>query len=283
MDKEYKKAIVDYYDHTKLDYRLLWFSKGPRSVHFGYYEKGIKSHGEALLNLNRVMAKKAKVSSGDKILDAGCGQGGSSVWLAKNYDVEVNGVTIVPHQVAVAKRESAKRGLGEKVSFSVQDYCSTHFEDESFSVIWACESMCHAQDKLDFYKEAYRLLKPGGRLISADYIRRKRPLSPQGENLLHDWLDGWSIKDLDTHAEHKQHAKTCGFSHFEINDITANTRPSLQHLHSMSRKLWNLGKLLKKIGLRNEINHGNQYASIKQYEALEQDLWYYGLIHLKKD
>lgn len=142
--------------------------------------------------------------------------------------------------------------------------------------------MCHAQNKADFYKEAYRLLKPGGRLICADYIRKKRPLTAQGEKLLHQWLNGWSIKDLDTHAEHENHAQNWGFSHFGIENITVNTRPSLRHLYSMSKKLWNLGKILKRMGIRNKINHANHFASIKQFEALEEDLWYYGLISLKK-
>jgi hypothetical protein len=56
----------------------------------------------------------------------------------------------------------------------------------------------------------------------------------------------------------------------------------LKHLHSMASKLWQMGRFLKGIGFRNEINHGNHFGSIKQFEALENRLWYYGLISLKK-
>lgn len=282
MEAAYKKAIVSYYDNTRLEYRLLWFRKDTKSVHFGFYDNQATSHAEALINLNRILAKKGGVKKGDTILDAGCGQGGSSIWLAENFDVQVCGITLVPHQVAIAKKEAAKRKLGQRVSFSEQDYTKTTFGDESFSLIWACESMCHAQNKADFYKEAYRLLKPGGRLICADYIRKKRPLTAQGEKLLHQWLNGWSIQDLDTYDEHKKHAQDWGFPHFRIENITVNTRPSLRHLYSMSKKLWSLGKILKKLGIRNKINHANHFASIKQFEALDDDLWYYGLISLKK-
>jgi tocopherol O-methyltransferase len=282
MDLEYNKSTVSYYDNTRLDYRILWFGKKNRSVHFGYYDHEIKSHGEALLNLNKVLAQKSGVKDGDIILDAGCGHGGSSVWLAENYNVQVTGITLVPHQVIKARNAARKRALDHRISFSEQDYSNTNFKDESFTLIWACESMCHAKDKLDFYREAYRLLKPGGRLICADYFRTQRPLNKEGEKLLHDWLDGWSIKDIDAFSEHKTNAEQCGFVEFNLENITEYTKPSLRHLHSMASKLWRFGQLLKGIGLRNNINHGNHFGSIKQFEALENHLWYYGLLSLKK-
>jgi SAM-dependent methyltransferase len=149
-------------------------------------------------------------------------------------------------------------------------------------VIWACESLCHAFHKIDFYKEAYRLLKPGGRLICAEYLRTKRPLEPEGETLLHEWLNGWSIADIDTSEEHAKHAELSGFSDIQIDDITRFTKPSLRNLHYVSQKLWQLGIVLKKIRLRNDVNHGNHYSSIKQYEALENNSWRYGLLSMIK-
>lgn len=282
MDLEYKKSIVSYYDATRLDYRILWFGKGNRSVHFGYYDQKVKTHHESLHNLNRIMALKSGVKNGDNILDAGCGQGGSAVWLAQNFNVKVTGITLVPHQVKKARKHAQKCKVEENVSFFEQDYTRTSFDDQSFSLIWACESMCHAQEKISFYKEAYRLLKPGGRIIIADYFRNERPLTPEGEILLHDWLNGWSIKDIDTGEEHRNNAFNCGFSSFEIEDITPFTRPSLMRLHSISTRLWRLGIFLKTIGIRNKVNHGNHFGSIKQFEALEKNLWHYGLLSIQK-
>lgn len=282
MDKQYKDSIISYYDNTRLDYSILWFRKKNRSVHFGYYDEHAQSHSDALINLNRVMAQKINLSDGDTVLDAGCGQGGSSVWMAENYRVHVSGVSIVPHQIRIAIREAQKRGLQQRVKFYEKDYCNTGFPDASFSVIWACESMCHAQNKLDFYREAHRLLKPGGRLVCADYIRTARPHQEHGERTLYEWLSGWSIKDIDTAEEHIRHTNLAGFTDFKLEDVTGNTKPSLGHLHAMSNKLWKLGKFLKSIGLRNRVNHGNHLGSIRQYEALEQNLWHYGIMSMKK-
>ena len=282
MEASYKKSIVKYYDDTRIDYRWLWLNKKNRSVHFGYYEDGIEDHSEALENLNRVMAAKANVSDGDDILDAGCGQGGSSMWLAENFKVNVEGITLVPHQVEMARKESKKRGLESQLIFTEQDYTSTNFQDSSFDVVWACESMCHAEHKADFYSEMFRVLKPGGRMICADYIRRSRPLSEKGELLIHQWLSGWSIKDIDTYDEHMATMNNQGFKEVKIEDVTKHTQPSLRHLYSMSTKLWSLGKVLNTIGLRNNVMHGNQFGSIKQYEALENDFWFYGMITAEK-
>lgn len=282
MDLDYKKSIINYYDATRLDYRFLWFREKNKSVHFGYYDQDINNHGDALLNMNRVMARKAGVKDGDHILDAGCGQGGSSVWLAEHFNVQVTGITLVPHQVQKARKHAQKSTVSDRVTFFEKDYTNTGFEDESFTLIWACESLCHAFNKIDFYKEAYRLLKPGGRLICAEYFRSKRPLPPKGEKLLHEWLNGWSIKDIDTVEEHRSNAEKCGFVDLNIEDITEFTKPSLAYLHSMSQKLWNVGRILRRIGLRNQINHGNHYSSIKQYEALNNNLWHYGLLSMKK-
>jgi len=103
-----------------------------------------------------------------------------------------------------ARGFAAARKLGDRVAFEQADYTRTPFPAASFDVVWALESLCHAPDKAAFYREAARLLRPGGRLVIAEYVRAARPLSTQREGLLHQWLDGWAIPDLDTRAEHRK-------------------------------------------------------------------------------
>jgi tocopherol O-methyltransferase len=279
----YQQSIVKYYDETRLDYRVLWLNGKNRAVHFGYYQEGISKHAEALENLNRVLAQTVGINERDHVLDAGCGQGGSAIWLNEQLGCRVSGITLVPHQVSVAYRETNKRGLNGKIDFTLGDYCRTPFPDNHFSVVWACESLCHTRNKIDFYKEAMRVLKPGGRLIIAEYIRTKRPLNnPEDETLLGLWLNKWSIQDIDTEAEHIFNMNAAGFANVCVKDITENVRPSLHRLFAISERLLPLGKVLQFFGLRNKVNHGNHVGSINHYLALEKKLWFYGIISAQK-
>ena len=124
-----QKRIVSYYDNTWLDYRVLWINKKDRALHFGYYDTFKESHSEALEKMNQVMSGEVEINSSDIVLDAGCGQGGSALWLAKHIGCRVKGVTLVPHQAAVANREAKERQLKDKAQFFVQDYANTIFDE----------------------------------------------------------------------------------------------------------------------------------------------------------
>lgn len=139
--------IRAYYDETWLDYRMLWLNPHNRAIHFGYWDEHIRSHSESLLNMNRVLANHLGIRSGQRILDAGCGVGGSAIWLAKTYEVEVVGITPLASQVARARRYAQEHGLADQVSFAQQDYTRTTFPRASFDVVWAMERLCHAPDK----------------------------------------------------------------------------------------------------------------------------------------
>lgn len=276
------KAIISYYDNTVFDYRVIWINDKNRAIHFGYADKPSMSHADALVRLNEVLAEKAGISKGDIVLDAGCGQGGSSMWLAETKGAETVGISPVPGQIRKAKQLAEERGLSDNCHFLVGDYRSTPFPDDHFDVVWACESLCHADNKYDFYKEAYRILKPGGRLIIAEYLRAERPLSEKGEKWIHKWLDGWAIKDIDTLDEHEKNARKAGFSELHSDDVTKYMRASLRRLYRVSVMLYPLGVFFLWTGVRNKVMHMNQVGSIYQYKALKKTFWSYHFLSATK-
>lgn len=282
IEKEKFQDIIDYYDHTRFDYRVAWDNSPTPAVHFGFYDDTVSKHTDALMNTNKVLADWAKIKAGDKVLDAGCGKGGSSFWLALNRKAEAVGITPVQSQIDDCNLQRKELELEDQTSFVLADYCNTPFADESFDVVWALESLCHAKDKSLFYKEAYRVLKPGGRLIIAEYYRTKRPHNYEEEKLLASWLNRWAIEDIDTEGEHLQHATKAGFQNIQITDVTKNTQVSLRNLHNNSKNwLW-FSKLLQLVRVRSRIQHDNQYASIQQYKALQQKLWFYAFLFAEK-
>src|SRR5690348_2379164 len=114
-------SITAYYDHTWLDYRALWLNRDNLAIHFGYYDASTRSHAAALIRMNQVLAQYAAIQPGQRVLDAGCGIGGSSFWLARNCGVKVVGINVVARQVAHARRMAQARGLTNHVTFQQAD------------------------------------------------------------------------------------------------------------------------------------------------------------------
>src|SRR5215216_5216255 len=104
-----KNDISRYYDLSEVHYRLFWRLDKSRSLHYGYWDSSVKNFHEALLNINNVLAKQVNISKEDVVLDAGCGIGGSAIWLVKNIGCKVTGITLndnqIKHANAFAKKE----------------------------------------------------------------------------------------------------------------------------------------------------------------------------------
>lgn len=275
-------AVTAYYDATWLDYRLLWMRGASAAMHFGYWERGVCDHAAALLRANAHLAELAEVKPGERVLDAGCGVGDSAVWLAQERGARVVGVTLVRSQIERARRLAQRRGLAHRVAFVQADYTRTPLAGESVDVVWALESLCHAPDKAAFYREVARVLRPGGRLVVAEYIRTGRALGGAKEGLVREWLDGWAIRDLDTSGEHIANARAAGLAQVVLADRTPLTRPSLRRLHATARAAQPFEWLGRLLGLRSATQHGNLRASIRQWQALERGLWFYGVLGARK-
>ena len=110
-----------------------------------------------------------KLPKGSRILDVGCGIGGSSRILAKYYGFNVTGITISSAQVTRARELTP---LGCNCNFQVMDALNLKFEDGSFDAVWSVEAGAHMNDKSKFADEMLRTLRPGGYLALADWNSR---------------------------------------------------------------------------------------------------------------
>ena len=274
--------VQEYYNQTWLDYRGLWLNPDNRAIHFGYWDDQTRTHADSLINMNRQLAARLNLRAGQRILDAGCGVGGSAMWLAQAYGVEVVGINIVADHVARAGRYAAERGLAEQVHFEQQDFHHTAFPATSFDVVWAQESVVHSPDKCAFLAEAFRLLKPGGRLIMLEYFRAGRPYPEPDEKLLQSWETGWAMPDLSTGQEYLQWAHACGFVNLQLDDIEAQVRPSHHRLYRITMLVYWFESLMHMLGVRSDAQHGNTRGARDQWRALQRDLWFEGILSARK-
>jgi len=159
------REIADFWNKTSLAWQTVW---GPH-IHHGYFE----DHGEKPVEAQEKLIEKLlaliEISPGDRILDAGCGMGGSSLYLAKKFGATVTGITLSQTQVEMAQLLADKEKI-QNVSFKVEDALTmASFSDRSFDLVWSLESCEQFFDKQLFIYQAYRVLKPGGRLMLATW------------------------------------------------------------------------------------------------------------------
>jgi ubiquinone/menaquinone biosynthesis C-methylase UbiE len=159
--------------------------------------------------MNEVMMMAAGIKATDKVLDAGCGIGGSSIFLASTLGCKVTGITLSERQVQQATGNAKQKGIDELVDFRTINYCATDFPDESFDVVWGCESICYADSKEQFIKEAFRLLKPGGRLVVADGF--VSDFENNDNPIIRQWLDGWQVNYLESPKRFEMFMQQSGF------------------------------------------------------------------------
>jgi len=189
--------IVNYYEQCQVDYEIVWHLNSQMCMHYGYWDDTTTTLRSALRNMNAKLAAFAEIKPGEKILDAGCGVGGSSIFLAKNFGCKVEGITLSKQQVNYATQKAGDLGLNDKINFSVDNYLNTKFPDNYFDVVWAIESVCHAFDKEIFLEEAFRVLKKGGRLVVADFFSNSEEYNNDPNSWLQKWAHTWAVPSFE--------------------------------------------------------------------------------------
>ncbi|MGB0175941.1 MAG: SAM-dependent methyltransferase, partial [Owenweeksia sp.] len=221
--------IAEYYDTTQNHYEKWWGLRKHHSLHYGIWDKTTRNFGEALENTNRQLMQAAGIRETDSVLDAGCGVGGAALFVNRMSGAEVTGISLSNNQVEQANNNAAQLGVNESVQFKVMDFTGTSFPDESFDVVWACESVCHAAEKADFINESYRLLRKGGRLVLFDFFLTEKGVKDK-RGWIDKWKRTWAVPDFVTHEYFMEKTREAGFSQVENHDFTANIHKSARRM-----------------------------------------------------
>ena len=165
-----KRNVIDYFLKRESRWGYTLLLRGIK--HFGYYPPG--QENISMVRAQRFMMAKVcealDLQKDSLVLDAGCGEGATSLWMARYGSLRVHGVDLLDTSIKKAKRRASRIGLPDgRVRFSVMDYSELYFPDETFDGVFTLETLVHAYDFRKTLAEFHRVLKKGGRIALFEY------------------------------------------------------------------------------------------------------------------
>lgn len=191
--------------------KSVWWTATNRGqhIHHAYFQSDSDTKETGQVNLINLLLSISQLSPNSTVLDVGCGIGGTTRHLARELGCTVTGITISGRQVAIANRitleekssssssnsDSSSSGgsagaganadnldaasfhqlgtLGGRVKYMELDAetMEAHFSPSTFDAVWISEALSHFPDKALFFRNAARVLRPGGKLVIADWFK----------------------------------------------------------------------------------------------------------------
>jgi cyclopropane fatty-acyl-phospholipid synthase-like methyltransferase len=192
-------SVASYYDRRWQYFKLWWQAEETYGIHYGYYDKNIKNFKQAVLNMNNYVGNLLGLEKNKKckILDAGCGVGGTSIYLAQKYPkTNFIGITNSINQIEFGRNYINDNNI-KNVNLHNIDFLNTNFKDNTFDGIIAIESAGYSKNISEFIDEMKRILKPNGKLIVCDGFRIKNEIDDISEMFYKKYLYGQGYSDLD--------------------------------------------------------------------------------------
>jgi tocopherol O-methyltransferase len=231
--KALREKISKFYDLGS----PLYLEVYGRHIHDGYYITGKEAKQEAQENLTKLLIEKAGIEKGAKILDVGCGVGGSSIWLAEKLSASTVGITISPIQLEIAQKLAKENGVDS--SFLLMNAEEMHFE-ETFDVIWLLAAATHFKDQAKFIKLATKSLNKGGKFIIFDWMLDEHVLDPLNDRYVKPVAEKMLLSSLHSLNTYLNWFISDGYRIIYSEDVTIHTIKTWDDALSVIKKLGNL-------------------------------------------
>lgn len=209
-----KETVRGHYDLSTLFYWMFW----GRHIHHGYWEAD-ESPAVAQQQLIDKMSGLLDIQSSDRVLDIGCGMGGSSIELATR-GCSVVGVTLSPFQRRWASTAARLGRVSRQTRFIAGDVEQIDLPAEDFDVAWSIECTEHLFDKPRLFQRIVHWLRPEGRVGICAWLAGAESQQPPGRDLVYRVCDDFFCPSLGTAADYAEWMREAGLEDIQFHDWT---------------------------------------------------------------
>ena len=165
---------------------------------------------------------RMRLPPGSRVLDVGCGLGGSVFLMAREFELLVHGIDLSKNMLEIANRKLEAHGLAEQVDLEWGD-CLELDRDNRYDAIYSRDVFLHIQDKKSLFSVLFNALCPGGQLLFTDYCCGPEPWTD-------DFTEYVSDRGYDLHTPENYRAliESAGFMQVTGEDISARFIEILQ-------------------------------------------------------
>ena len=217
--KSHEAAVGHHYDELDAFYREVW----GEHLHHGLWTGGCETPAQAVRQLTARVARQAQLRPGADVCDVGSGYGATARHLAEAYGAQVTALTLSNAQHAYARQQHVPPEAPVP-TYLRRDWLSNELPPSAFDAVIAIESASHMADRARFFAEAFRVLRPGGRLVACVWCSADRPARWQRRLLLNPIVETGRLAGLDPPAAYRQWAADAGFVVESLDDLSRQVR-----------------------------------------------------------
>ncbi len=168
---------------------------------------------------SKELADKAGIRKGMKVLDLCSALGAGLRFLVRDYGVEGVGLDGTARMLKEARKRAKAEGLSGKIRMKLGDVTDIPFGDGTFDVVWGEDAWCYVVDKEKLVREAFRMLRAGGKIAFTDWIEGSAGLSDSEASRINAFM---KFPYMESHDGYLKLLKDAGFRVEVSDDLTAD-------------------------------------------------------------